>query len=171
MNDVERSAIQARRWRAPARPQRAPAHDARPRRRLLVGISPGRASPCGLPRRASGQPATARERRHHGRVPFAQQLLFRAHERMPAAVARTRDLGGGGLFIESDRPLRTGEIIVGTFRVDPAAAQRPIAFVAEVLRRTHTRRAREGFAVRFLFVSDEDRQRIADLVALHARAA
>ena len=87
------------------------------------------------------------------------------YERMNAFFADyTKNISKGGTFIKTARPLPVGTSFL--FALSVPALSEPVQITGEVqwIREKGAKEEEPGMGIRFVFVSDEERQRFADLV-------
>ncbi len=108
--------------------------------------------------------------RAHPRAPLSG--LVRFYEWNHPHDAQAREIGGGGVFLQTDASVVEGSLL--TLRID-LPASRSFTVLGRVVRTVRggwTRLRHSGLAIQFLDLGATDRQAILDYVARHgARAA
>ncbi|RMG19492.1 MAG: hypothetical protein D6729_05060 [Deltaproteobacteria bacterium] len=107
--------------------------------------------------------AQGREARRFRRAAVARRVEFFDDGR--PVTARAREISGGGVFVETDRPLPEGRFL--TLRLDLADAGRPLTILGRVVRTVRgslSGRKVPGMGIEFVDIRYQDRQRLLDCV-------
>lgn len=112
----------------------------------------------------------SRGQRSYPRAPLSGKVRF--FEWNQPHDAEARDLGGGGIFLQTEVAVNEGSLL--TLRVDLPASRSftVLGRVVRTVRGSWARLRRAGVAVQFVDLGAADRQAVLEYVARHgARAA
>jgi uncharacterized protein (TIGR02266 family) len=112
-------------------------------------------------------PRPKKEKRLYPRRPIRTQVVFENEDSEGILYFFSTDISAGGLFIESDIPIKTGTQVFLRFSLTPKS--KPIQATGEVVRvMKHEKKDGEGkvgIGIRFIYIHPLDRQLIQDYIA------
>lgn len=108
-----------------------------------------------------------KEKRLYPRVPIRAQVVFENENSEGVLYFFSTDISAGGLFIESDIPIRIGTQVFLRFSLTPNS--KPIQATGEVVRVMHQEnqdhsRGKVGVGIRFIYMHPLDRIVIQDFI-------
>ena len=105
-----------------------------------------------------------REGRRFPRASIARPMQF--FEGGRAVPATAREIGGGGIFVQTDRPLPEGRYV--TIRFDLPDEARPVTALGRVVRTVRgsaSGRKLPGMGIEFIDIRYSDRRRLLSCIA------
>jgi uncharacterized protein (TIGR02266 family) len=109
---------------------------------------------------------TKKEQRLYPRVPIRTQVVFENEDSEGVLYFFTTDVSAGGLFVETEVPIKLGTQVFLRFSLTPRA--KPIQATGEVVRvmRDHKdkQKGKLGIGVQFVYIHPLDRQLIQDFI-------
>jgi len=107
-----------------------------------------------------------KEKRLYPRRPIRTQVVFENEDSEGMLYFFSTDISAGGLFLESDVPVKLGTQVFLRFSLAPKA--RPIQATGEVVRvmRDHNEagQGKIGIGIRFIYIHPLDRELIQDYI-------
>lgn len=109
-----------------------------------------------------------KEKRLYPRVPIRTQVVFENEDSEGVLYFFSTDISAGGLFIESDMPIKLGTQVFLRFNLTPQT--KPIQATGEVVRVMRDEKdGKVGIGVRFIYIHPLDRQLINEFIARTGR--
>jgi len=110
---------------------------------------------------------TKKEKRLYPRRPIRTQVVFENEDSEGVLYFFSKDISAGGLFLESDIPIRLGTQVFLRFSLAPKA--RPIQATGEVVRVMRDHKQEEGMGkvgigIRFIYIHPLDRELIQEFI-------
>lgn len=107
-----------------------------------------------------------KEKRLYPRRPIRTQVVFENEDSEGMLYFFSTDISAGGLFLESEVPVKLGTQVFLRFSLTPKA--RPIQATGEVVRvmRDHNEgtQGKIGIGIRFIYIHPLDRELIQDFI-------
>ncbi len=105
------------------------------------------------------------EKRLYPRRPIRTQVVFEDENREGVLYFFSTDVSAGGLFLESNTPVKLGTQVFLRFSLIPQA--KPIQATGEVVRVMKDERepGKVGIGIHFVYIHPLDRQLIQDFIA------
>jgi uncharacterized protein (TIGR02266 family) len=108
-----------------------------------------------------------KEKRLYPRRPIRTQVVFENEDSEGVLYFFSTDISAGGLFLESDVPIRLGTQVFLRFSLAPKA--KPIQATGEVVRVMRTENSAEGkgkvgIGIRFIYIHPLDRELIQEFI-------
>lgn len=108
-----------------------------------------------------------KEKRLYPRRPIHTQVVFENEDSEGVLYFFSTDVSAGGLFIETDMPIRLGTQVFLRFSLTPKA--KPIQATGEVVRvmrdeNVETGRGKVGIGIRFVYIHPLDRELIQEFI-------
>ena len=107
-----------------------------------------------------------KEKRLYPRKPIRTQVVFENEDSEGELYFFSTDISAGGLFLETDIPIRLGTQVFLRFSLIPKA--RPIQATGEVVRVMHDSTdpsdGKIGIGIRFIYIHPLDRELIQDFI-------
>lgn len=108
-----------------------------------------------------------KEKRLYPRRPIRTQVVFENEDSEGVLYFFSTDISAGGLFLESDIPVKLGTQVFLRFSLTPKA--RPIQATGEVVRvmrdQGETGQGKVGIGIRFIYIHPLDRELIQDFIS------
>ncbi len=108
-----------------------------------------------------------KEKRLYPRRPIRTQIVFENEDSEGVLYFFSTDISAGGLFIQSDTPIKLGTQVFLRFSLTPRA--KPIQATGEVVRvmrdESDADDSKVGIGIRFIYIHPLDRQLIQDFIA------
>jgi len=109
-----------------------------------------------------------KEKRLYPRRPIRTQVVFENEDSEGVLYFFSTDISAGGLFIESDIPIKLGTQVFLRFSLTPKS--RPIQATGEVVRvmkdeNPGERKGKVGIGISFIYIHPLDRQLIQDFIS------
>ncbi|MDL1872286.1 TIGR02266 family protein [Deltaproteobacteria bacterium PRO3] len=109
---------------------------------------------------------TKKEKRLYPRRPIRTQVVFENEDSEGVLYFFSTDISAGGLFLESDIPVKLGTQVFLRFSLTPKA--RPIQATGEVVRvmrdQNEAGQGKVGIGIRFVYIHPLDRELIQDFI-------
>ncbi len=109
---------------------------------------------------------TKKEKRLYPRRPIRTQVVFENEDSEGMLYFFSTDISAGGLFLESDLPVKLGTQVFLRFSLAPKA--RPIQATGEVVRvmrdQNESGQGKVGIGIRFIYIHPLDRELIQDFI-------
>ncbi|KAB2840390.1 hypothetical protein F9K50_05915 [bacterium] len=109
---------------------------------------------------------TKKEKRLYPRRPIRTQVVFENEDSEGVLYFFSTDISAGGLFLESDIPVKLGTQVFLRFSLTPKA--RPIQATGEVVRvmrdQNEAGQGKVGIGIRFIYIHPLDRELIQDFI-------
>ncbi|HKX13358.1 MAG TPA: TIGR02266 family protein [bacterium] len=107
-----------------------------------------------------------KEKRLYPRKPIRTQVVFENEDSEGVLYFFSTDISAGGLFLETDIPIRLGTQVFLRFSLMPKA--RPIQATGEVVRvmrdQNESGEGKLGVGIRFIYIHPLDRELIQDFI-------
>lgn len=114
-------------------------------------------------------PKTKREKRLYPRVPIRTQVVFENEDSEGMLYFFTTDISAGGIFIETEIPVKLGTQVFLRFSLTPRS--KPIQATGEVVRVMRDEKGKGknkgkmGIGIQFIYIHPLDRQLIQDFIS------
>ncbi|HCU24573.1 MAG TPA: hypothetical protein DF383_06105 [Deltaproteobacteria bacterium] len=109
---------------------------------------------------------SVKEKRLYPRQPIRTQVVFENEDSEGVLYFFSTDISAGGVFIESDRPIRLGTQVFLRFSL--TAAARPIQATGEVVRVMSDKNVagsgKVGIGIKFTYIHPLDRELIQEFI-------
>lgn len=113
------------------------------------------------------QPPAKKEKRLYPRRPIRTQVVFENEDSEGVLYFFSTDISAGGLFLETNIPIRLGTQVFLRFSLTPKS--KPIQATGEVVRvmreeNSDDEKGKVGIGVRFVYIHPLDRELIQDFI-------
>jgi uncharacterized protein (TIGR02266 family) len=111
---------------------------------------------------------TKKEKRLYPRVPIRTQVVFENEDSEGVLYFFTTDISAGGLFVETDIPIKVGTQVFLRFSL--TSRSKPIQATGEVVRVMRDQKEKDktkgkmGVGIQFIYIHPLDRQLIQDFI-------
>lgn len=112
-------------------------------------------------------PRPKKEKRLYPRRPIRTQVVFENEDSEGVLYFFSKDISAGGLFLESDIPIRLGTQVFLRFSLTPKS--KPIQATGEVVRVMRDKRGDDGkekvgIGIQFIYIHPLDRELIQEFI-------